>query len=277
MTTPEPNKDEGLWPLLERAFEGVLLVERGSWLIRYANQTAVDWFGLTTAELTGRDVATLFADASREEFLSQLQSAGTGNRRGQQFLAGLRASQRGVKVVSVRCCRVTLEREIQIGVLMEGVATTRLDPLTNLPDRNYLYSRLFELLENKSSDRFAVLFVDIDNFKSVNDRHGHLVGDQVLFEAAKRLSVCLGSGHDVVRYGGDEFVVLIDRAPESQDLDELAESIREVISPAITVPHGDVKLSASVGIAVRSPEFRTPNDVLAAADRAMYAAKRCSE
>jgi diguanylate cyclase (GGDEF)-like protein len=264
---------DGFWPLLERAFEGILLAEPASWLIKYANPVAAQWLGLATSELIGLEVATLFSDASKEDILGQLNEAGIGDPSAHQLLAALRSGQHGVKIVSVRCCRVMLGRDVQIGMLMDGVVTTRLDPLTTLRDRNYLYSRLFELLDNAVSRRFAILFVDIDDFKSVNDRHGHLVGDRVLFEAAKRLSVCIGREHEVVRYGGDEFVVLIERAGDAQELETLADKIRDAIAPTISVPDGEVKLSASVGFAIRSPAFRTPNDVIAAADRAMYAAK----
>ncbi len=268
------NLTDGFWPLLERAFEGVLLVKPGSWLITYANPVAVEWVGQVAPDSIGREIAALFSGASQEDVLGLLGRADTETSSGPQLLAALRSTQSGVKIVSVRCCRVMFRREELIAILMDGVVTTQLDPLTELRDRNYLYSRLFELLEGEATNRFAILFVDIDDFKSVNDRHGHLVGDRVLFEAAKRLSMCLGRQHDVVRYGGDEFVVLIERAGDAQELETLADKIRNAIAPAISVPDGGVKLSASVGVAISSPEYRTPNDVLAAADRAMYAAKR---
>jgi diguanylate cyclase (GGDEF)-like protein/PAS domain S-box-containing protein len=264
---------EVFWPLFERAFEGVLLVEPGSWQIAYANPVAAEWLGHRAPELIGRKVVTFFTDASREDVLGLLSTADAETLNGQQLLAELRSAQGRIKIVSVRCCRVLLERKELIGVLMDGVATTRVDPLTALRDRNYLYSRLGELLERAASDRFAILFVDIDGFKSVNDRHGHLIGDQVLFEVAKRLSTCLRE-HDVVRYGGDEFVVLIEKPGDAQKLEALADKILSAIVPVISVPNGDVKLSASVGIAMSSPAFRVPDDVIAAADRAMYAAKR---
>src|SRR3954468_23894297 len=213
---------EGFWPLLERAFEGVLLVEPSSWLITYANPVAEEWLGPPPTELIGREIVSFFSDASREDVLGLLSTADKETLSGQQLLAELRSAQGDLKIVSVRCCRVLLEREELIGVLMDGVATTRVDPLTALRDRNYLYSRLGELLKRATTDRFAILFVDIDGFKSVNDRYGHLVGDQVLFEVAKRLSTCLGQEHDVVRYGGDEFVVLIEHPRDAQELEALA-------------------------------------------------------
>ena len=126
-----------------------------------------------------------------------------------------------------------------------------------------------------SGDRqFAVLFVDLDNFKQVNDTHGHLVGDRVLSVAARRLSDSVRDGDHVVRYGGDEFVLLMERVASQSDIEPLVGRIHAVLAEVISLPEGDFTLSVSVGAALASPEHQTPEDLLAAADRAMYAAKR---
>jgi diguanylate cyclase (GGDEF)-like protein len=152
----------------------------------------------------------------------------------------------------------------------------RVDPLTGLHDRDFFQRQMERLLRDatESNNDFAVLFVDLDDFKAVNDRFGHLVGDRVLREAARRLAACVGPENCVVRYGGDEFVVLIEGAESRVAAETLAKCIRDAIAPPIALAEGDVSLSASVGIATGSPDYRSAEDVLAAADRAMYAAKR---
>jgi diguanylate cyclase (GGDEF)-like protein len=152
----------------------------------------------------------------------------------------------------------------------------RVDPLTGLHDRDFFLQRMESLLRDAtgSSNDFSVLFVDVDNFKAVNDRYGHLVGDRVLREAARRLAECVGPKDCVVRYGGDEFVVLIEGVESEAAAETLAKCIRDAIAPPIALAEGNVSLSASVGIATGSPDYRSAEEVLAAADRAMYAAKR---
>jgi diguanylate cyclase (GGDEF)-like protein len=101
-----------------------------------------------------------------------------------------------------------------------------------------------------------------------------LIGDQILREAASRLSRCLREGDDVVRFGGDEFVVLLQRVAGREEIDPVIHRIRDALAQPITVDQHDVALSLSIGVAQASPEHRTPEDVLNDADRAMYAAKR---
>ena len=146
-----------------------------------------------------------------------------------------------------------------------------MDPLTGRLDRSFLEIRLRELLQGAqtSNRQFALLFIDLDNFKEVNDRHGHLVGDRVLREAARRLAACVGKDDAVVRYGGDEFVVLVENVSDATELEALVAGIRKTIAAPITLPEGEVRLSVSMGAAVSSPEYRTPDEVIAAADRAM--------
>jgi diguanylate cyclase (GGDEF)-like protein len=161
-----------------------------------------------------------------------------------------------------------------ISAKVDGSARRR-DPLTGLLDRDYLGARLTALLADRSAQpAFGVLFIDVNDFKEVNDRFGHIVGDQVLREVAGRLASCMRGADQVVRYGGDEFVVVIERITESSDVAELIGRIHSAMAVPVGGPEGDVKLSMSIGAAMATPEMRSPEDLLAAADRAMYAAKR---
>jgi diguanylate cyclase (GGDEF)-like protein len=226
--------------------------------------------------LVGRAIETLFMDSSKEAILRRLDEnlqSQHGPFSDEPLLAALVTPNPDVEIAQIKCARLVVDGTVLVGVLLDDTVTTQLDPLTPLRDRNYLYARLFRLLASTDAC-FALLFVDLDNFKRINDQHGHLIGDRVLFEAAKRILVCVGLADPVTRYGGDEFVVLVENAGDAEGVQGLADRIQKAIAPPISVPGGEVTLSASVGIAISSPEYRTPNDVIAAADRAMYAAKR---
>lgn len=155
-------------------------------------------------------------------------------------------------------------------------ATVRLathDPLTGLPNRRTIAERLEEGLSGASDlVPVAVLFVDVDRFKLVNDLYGHEVGDRVLTEIATRLRCALGDGDDLARLGGDEFVVLCRRATQA-NLAELVSRINTHVGPTIDVGHRTLPVSVSVGVALAGGAL-DPEDLIAEADAAMYRAKR---
>lgn len=163
------------------------------------------------------------------------------------------------------------------------------DTLTQLPNRCLLNDRLNQTLAaSKRSGRYgALMFVDLDNFKPLNDRHGHFVGDLLLIEAGKRLKSCVREMDTVARFGGDEFVVMlgelnIDKAKSISRAEIVAEKIRARLSGAYhlnirrqgeaesTVEH---HCSASIGVVVFLDHDTSPDDLLKWADKAMYQAK----
>jgi diguanylate cyclase (GGDEF)-like protein len=156
-------------------------------------------------------------------------------------------------------------------------ATGRIDPLTGLLDREALMSRLNMMLARSVSgtQRFAVLFIDVDEYKQVNDGHGHLVGDRVLQEVARRLAACVRTGDHLARFGGDEFVILVDGIVSSGGgARAVVNRIRAAFREPFALPDGEATMSVSVGVAEPSTAGESAEDLLAAADQAMYAAKR---
>jgi diguanylate cyclase (GGDEF)-like protein len=151
---------------------------------------------------------------------------------------------------------------------------SRTDPLTGLPDRTYLMERLTSLISRAgfTKSTLALLFIDVDDFKQVNDRFGHLIGDQVLREVAQRLSSCVRAGDHVARFGGDEFVVMVGGI--RGNIRPVSDRIRAAFARPFAMPDGELKLSVSIGIAETSPTLATADELLRAADQAMYAAKR---
>jgi diguanylate cyclase (GGDEF)-like protein len=163
------------------------------------------------------------------------------------------------------------------------------DTLTNLPNRRMLSDRLAQAMAvSKRSGRFgALLFLDLDNFKPLNDNHGHEIGDELLIEAARRIKLCVREVDTVARYGGDEFVVLLteldeDRSTSVEQATAVAEKIRQSLGE---VYHISIKLSdeqqqniehlctVSIGVAFFLNHEVSEQDLLKWADKSMYQAK----
>jgi diguanylate cyclase (GGDEF)-like protein/PAS domain S-box-containing protein len=149
------------------------------------------------------------------------------------------------------------------------------DPLTGLPNRTLLWSTLQSILEGRraSDPAVALLFFDLDNFKLVNDSLGHLVGDQLLIQVATRLREKVRPGDVVARFGGDEFVVLCPSVGSEPEAVAVAERLRSVLEETIVVPPYDIRVTASVGVAVTSDGSTDVETLVRNADVAMYQAK----
>ncbi len=145
----------------------------------------------------------------------------------------------------------------------------RRDDLTGLPNRVRLLEELQVRLRARHDRPLAVLFLDLDGFKTVNDSLGHDVGDQLIRDVAVKLLAVVGDGELLARLGGDEFVLVVDAAAAT----ERAEAVRRVLRGPFDVAGLRLPLSVSVGIARAGPDHDRPEDVLRDADAAMYAAK----
>lgn len=150
------------------------------------------------------------------------------------------------------------------------------DSLTGLPNRNLLLRRLGGALHAYRQDphcQFAVLFLDLDRFKVINDSVGHMVGDDLLFEAGGRIRSCL-KGQDVVaRLGGDEFAVLLEHLPDSDEAAAIATRIIATLNTPFELGAKELYTTISIGIALGAPHYRQPEELLRDADTAMYRAK----
>ncbi len=153
--------------------------------------------------------------------------------------------------------------------------TAQHDPLTHLPNRLLLEDRLQQLLSSAKRDkeRAALLFIDLDRFKPINDSHGHDIGDRLLQEVAKRLQACVRESDTVARIGGDEFVILLPMVESPEDAKQVAEKIRAALNQPFNVATLTLHISSSTGVALY-PEHGVSNEqLLKNADTAMYWAK----
>ncbi len=153
------------------------------------------------------------------------------------------------------------------------------DSLTNLPNRRLLRDRLETALlrAQRTTARVAVLFVDLDRFKEVNDTFGHDAGDEVLVSVANGILGALRSGDTVARLGGDEFVVVCEDLGDDDDLARLVDRLLEGVRRPVTLRGQPVSVSASIGVAVAGPRGETGEELLRLADLAMLRAKGHAE
>jgi diguanylate cyclase (GGDEF)-like protein/PAS domain S-box-containing protein len=149
------------------------------------------------------------------------------------------------------------------------------DSLTGLPNRGYALRRAADsLAEVSGSGLAAMLFIDLDNLKTINDSYGHLIGDEALQIAAGRLQAAARAADVVARVGGDEFLVLLFEAIDADALDALANQFHTALQEPVDIESATIRFSASIGITIRQPhDQRTLPDLLRDADAAMYRAK----
>jgi diguanylate cyclase (GGDEF)-like protein/PAS domain S-box-containing protein len=164
--------------------------------------------------------------------------------------------------------RKQLERQLRFLAYHDG--------LTGLPNRDLFIDRLAAALKTECSRSRAeaVLFVDLDHFKSINDRYGHEAGDAVLVEVARRLRTCIGPSDLAARLSGDEFTVLVTADGRERRVERLVKHILEALREPVLACGTPVHLSASAGLVYVEARHQSPSDLLRESDRALYQAKR---
>ncbi|MBU2965933.1 EAL domain-containing protein [Amphritea sp. 2_MG-2023] len=151
-----------------------------------------------------------------------------------------------------------------------------MDILTGLPNRKLLGDRITQELEHTDRDGLstAVLLLDLDLFKEVNDTLGHVIGDQLLIQVASRISSCVRSVDTVARQGGDEFIVILSQVKNMHMVNSICEDLLQTLSLPYLLGEETAYITASIGITLYPDDGRNANDLLKSADQAMYAAKQ---
>jgi diguanylate cyclase (GGDEF)-like protein/PAS domain S-box-containing protein len=255
--------------------------------IVYANPAAASLFGAENVEtLLGFAVADFVHPDHCENFLAHarhLRGSQQSDLKAEKFVR-LDGAVRDVEVVMAS---VTYGGKPATQILTRDITERRRaeeqlihdafhDSLTGLPNRALFIDHL-ELAINHCRRRrgylFAVLFIDLDRFKVVNDSLGHVVGDELLVAIARRLEVCLREGDTIARLGGDEFTILLDGIKSYGDAQRVAERVQEVLAQPFSLAGRELFVTASVGIKYSDGGDEQPEDLLRDADTAMYSAK----
>jgi diguanylate cyclase (GGDEF)-like protein len=181
--------------------------------------------------------------------------------------------------------QVETNQELQTEVLERKRAEQRLthdalhDALTGLPNRVLFMDRLGRAIEysKRQNHPFSVLFLDLDHFKVINDSMGHSIGDQLLVSIAQRLKVSLRSSDTIARFGGDEFVILLEGTNDLESVVASANRVQDDLKIPFNLDHHKVFITASIGVVLSIHEYDRPEEVLRDADLAMYRAKACGK
>lgn len=263
--------------------EGVAVFDLDDWLL-YANPALATLHECQVRDLVGQHLSTFIGPppdghegrAAAEAAGNGVLSAEISSRRldGSPLDVDVTVSSLlddlGARIGRIVCvhdvtARKSLERRLERASLH--------DPLTDLPNRRLLADRLEQALTRaeRNGTGVAVLFLDLDGFKGVNDKHGHAVGDQLLIETAARLRAGLREADTLARLGGDEFVVVLEQGSEPLDPMATAQRLVSQLAPPFLLAGLSISISASIGIAVSASGAQ--RSLLHAADTAMYQAK----
>lgn len=254
-------------------------------IVRLVNRAARELFGATGGDILGRSAATVLGDAFAGDHLLSLLRTGTLDVDEIDLTSG---STRRVLSLSTTVMRDRQHQPEAVVLVARDIterkkAEERLaheafhDALTGLPNRALFAARLEQALARLRSGRapygFAVLFMDLDRFKIVNDSLGHTAGDELLRVVARRIEGCMREGDAAARLSGDEFGILLDDVRHVRDATKVADRILREIAVPIVVDGRELVMTCSMGIAFGNPGYEHPGDVLRDADTAMYRAK----
>jgi len=263
-----------------------------SWLVTFINPIAEELLGWTCLQAVGRHVSEVFQvldGTTRERIVPQMEQA----------------IQKGRTIILPSNC-VLVRRDCQelhiedsaapiydlsgefagMVVVFHDVSESRAitqkmshlaehDELTSLPNRALLNDRLEHgiTLARRHGRQMAVLFIDLDHFKHINDSLGHLIGDQILKAVARRIALCIRNSDTVSRQGGDEFIVLLSEVNRAEDAESIAEKIRLAVMVPYTIDSHYLHLTASIGVSVYPDDGEDATALIQYADTAMYYAK----
>lgn len=261
-----------------------IIIHDGEGLILYANEAAARIRGYTHEELISRDFRTLVAPEyvsstiMHREILERDGNAvyETGHLDANGKTIILEVHSRLVDYQGRRAV-LSVGRDIseRIAAAAEIRRLAHYDPVTGLPNRTLFGDRLAMALAaaERHGERVALLFLDLDHFKEVNDEYGHSSGDELLRQVAERLVACVRSEDTVSRFGGDEFTVLLVGMKDPDGAERVAHDILEALRRPFTIEGVSMPVGASIGVSTYRPGTTTALRLLAEADAAMYKAK----
>lgn len=251
------------------------------------NKGSEDLYGYSKEEAIGQPVCILHVPEDTEhitaEVISAVQESG-------KWLGEVRMLHKDGRIgwVESMCVPIYDDNKQIVGAL--GInrditkrknETERLshmahyDQLTQIPNRNLLLDRISHLIaqSKRSEISFALLYIDLDKFKGINDTKGHAYGDLILIKAAMRLKRSIRNSDTIARIGGDEFVILLENISDKDKVSAMAQSLIETVNKKFVINNETFDLSCSIGIATYPDDGNTTDALLSTADKAMYKAK----
>jgi diguanylate cyclase (GGDEF)-like protein/PAS domain S-box-containing protein len=281
------DRGEQFQSLLEHAVDVIAVVDRDGRL-EFASPAIETLLGYAPADVTDGPISAIVQAGELDRLLHLIQALADHPGRSQTLdLMPMHHRDGSVRWVAATLTNppgqwgdgvvlnihdVTKQRELEEQLRHDALH----DPLTGLWNRPAFaqYAEKACARAARDGSTLALLFIDLDGFKQVNDTLGHSLGDEVLVEFAKRLRACLRGSEVLARLGGDEFTVLVERVSGARDAIEIADRIHVALTRPLDGPEGPLSLGASVGIALSERGHLTSAELLRDADHAMYSAKR---
>ena len=264
---------------------------------RYVTAGFAQAFNLTWQQMMGMSIRDVFPDTEFDKFFPYVQRVLAGESVSYERLGRIHQHENVWRSVSLNPWRDEngnvigfVHSSLEVHQLKTTTEALRLaneqlrilalhDQLTGLPNRHSLNERLGVALARaaRSRDRVALLFIDLDGFKRVNDDFGHAAGDEVLCEVAKRLQLAVRETDVVARFGGDEFVVLLDTEVQAGTPDVVSNRVLASLAAHCKFSKGQAVVGASIGVAMHPPLPNHADDLIKRADAAMYVAKQAGK
>ncbi len=273
--------------ILEAVLDCIITIDHRGRIIEF-NPAAERTFGYARADVMGRDMAKLIIPVdlrpAHREGLAHYLATGASNTIDRRFETTAMRADGTQFPVELSISRIPTAGQPMFTGFLRDITTQRQmleqlsfraahDGLTKSLNRTAFMDRLRAAASRAGEQRsIAVLFVDIDQFKAINDRFGHVVGDQLLVALAGRLQGCVRPTDTVARLGGDEFAILVEKVTDPADVTAVADRIKQALGTPFNLDGLAVTATASLGIAFGSSES-LPEDLLRAADEEMYRAK----
>ncbi|WP_353047429.1 EAL domain-containing protein [Exiguobacterium sp. S3] len=271
--------------IIESASDAIIVADHTRVILQW-NQGATDLFGYTYEEMVGQSIVAIIPERFREAHERGMRRyEATGEKRviGQTVeLIGLRKD--GVEVpIEMSLGTWKTDKGIFFSSIIRDISERKrieaqindlvyLDPLTGLPNRRLFSDRLDALLGQSQSEQFALYYIDLDNFKVINDRFGHSIGDQFLKQVTTRIQSTIQKTDTLARLGGDEFIIL---SPDTKSnlAAHRAQELINVLHPPFELENEEVFTGASIGISLHPSDGDTAEELIKNADIAMYRAK----
>lgn len=275
--------------ILDTALDAIITIDHEGRVLEF-NPTAEQMFGYRHAEVVGRVLDQLIIPPAlrspHRHGMAHYLATGEGPMLNKQIEVTAMRADRSEFPVELAIRRIPSEgpplftgslRDITERKAFESQLHHRAfhDPLTGLPNRGLFVDRLDHALarRERTNQPLAVLFLDLDRFKVVNDSLGHALGDQLLRAVAQRLHACVRSGDTVARWGGDEFTILLEDRNDLHEVTQVAERVLGALTTTFVLGDRTIFTSTSIGIAWSTRAHVRADDVLREADLAMYQAK----
>ncbi len=272
--------------ILDDTVNEIYILDPNTYKISRANLKASTNLGYSSEEFVNFFFNKLFTDFSWDDLNKHIETLLNNEQAQASFTGELKRKDNTTYPVEVRIQYLDTEEPAQLFAIVEDITAKKAmenhikqlafyDTLTELPNRNLLKDRMQLMLAHadRRNKKFAVLFMDMDNFKAVNDNLGHDAGDQFLKSVTKRLKECLRKDDTLGRLSGDEFIILLPALKDEKEATQLAQKINNVMDPPFLISNKEIFSNFSIGISYYPDDGKDIATLLKNADIAMYRAK----